>query len=314
MTGANRLLLGVGWPFVAFLWWRRSRKTAIELEPSNGGEIAFLALATVWSFAIPLKGTLSILDAGILFLLFGLYLRFAHAQPVEDVHLAGPAEVLGRADPSRRRAATAVFFLLAGAGIFACSEPFAEGLLAAGGIVRIDEYYLVQWLAPLASESPEFLVAAVLVWHLQPTVGFGALLSSKVNQWTLLVGAVPVAFALSAWRSGHGAMAMEIDRRQCGEILLTAAQSYAGVCVLLNRRFELREAGFLFVLFMAQLVLSITLEELQPANLERWMWSEKLAFSLTYLMIGTAYLIGYRKHLRGTMSIAFPRRSKAGGG
>ena len=56
----------------------------------------------------------------------------------------------------------------------------------------------------------------------------GALLSSKVNQWTLLIGMLPVVFAISAGRFG----AMEMDQRQVEEMLLTAAQSLFAVAIL----------------------------------------------------------------------------------
>ena len=56
----------------------------------------------------------------------------------------------------------------------------------------------MQWVAPLASESPEFLIAILFALRLRGSVGIGALISSKVNQWTLLVGAIPIAFSISA--------------------------------------------------------------------------------------------------------------------
>ena len=89
---------------------------------------------------------------------------------------------------SARRLLTAVFFLTSGFTIFIAAEPFAEGLLATGRTFGIEEFILVQWLAPLASESPEFIVAILFALKAQPGTSMGALLSSKVNQWTLLVG------------------------------------------------------------------------------------------------------------------------------
>ena len=47
-------------------------------------------------------------------------------------------------------------------------------------------------------ESPEFVIADSLRAHAAPRrPSIGALISSAVNQWTLLVGALPLAFALS---------------------------------------------------------------------------------------------------------------------
>jgi cation:H+ antiporter len=53
---------------------------------------------------------------------------------------------------------------------------------------------LIQWVAPLASESPEFLIAILFALRGRGSVGIGALISSKVNQWTLLIGTPPLAF------------------------------------------------------------------------------------------------------------------------
>ncbi len=297
MTGANRLLIGFGWPFLVFVWWLRARKREIVLEPAHGGAVVYLGLATIYCFVIPLKGSLSLLDTVILCTLFGFYLRYASKQGSGEIELVGPAEVIARLPVPRRRLATIGIFVLAGGGIFASSEPFAENLLACGSLIGIDRYYLVQWLAPLASESPEFVVAALLVWKRRPGAGFGTLLSSKLNQWTLLVGAIPVAYGIALLVAGKPLAAMPIDSRQFSELVLTGAQSFFAVCVLLNRNFQASEALSVLVLFAAQLVTSITLEQLQVADLEHWLHVEKMGFSALYGLLGIGYLIGYRRHL-----------------
>ena len=53
----------------------------------------------------------------------------------------------------------------------------------------------------------------------------GALLASKINQWTLLIGMLPVVFMVSAGRLGP----MELDQRQIEEMFLTAAQALFAV-------------------------------------------------------------------------------------
>jgi cation:H+ antiporter len=78
----------------------------------------------------------------------------------------------------------------------------------------------------------------------------GALLSSKVNQWTLLIGMLPVVYAISAGSFG----AMYMDGRQVEEIFLTAAQSLFAVAILANLSFSLLEAIAVFVLFSTQLL------------------------------------------------------------
>lgn len=309
MTGANRLLIGVGWPVIAFLWWWKSRQKVIQLEPAHGGAVFFLAIATLYSFVIPFKGSLSLFDTAALLVVFLLYLRFAKAQPHEDVELVGPAETIARLPTRARRITTLLVFLVSGAGIFAASEPFAESLIACGRQLGVDEYYLIQWLAPLASESPEFLVASLLVLRMNPNGGFGTLLSSKLNQWTLLVGALPLAFIISRHMHGGALEPMPIDERQFGEVLLTAAQSYLGVCVLLNLRFSVGEAAWMFLLFIGQLVASLVIEHRGGPELAHWMQAEKWVFSGIYIVVGTAHLIAYRKHIGPAMRGALYPRS-----
>jgi cation:H+ antiporter len=78
----------------------------------------------------------------------------------------------------------------------------------------------------------------------------GTMISSKVNQWTLLVGALPAAFALSGGHLGP----MELDHRQREEIFLTSAQSLFGLVVIANFRFSIGEALLLFALFVPQFI------------------------------------------------------------
>jgi cation:H+ antiporter len=297
MTGANRILVGLGWPLMSFLWWWKTRGRSIDLEPVRGGEIFFLGVATVYSFVIPLKGTLTVFDTVILFAIFLFYIRFAMKQKVEEPEMHGPAELIGRAGVGARRIITVLLFLYAGATIFASSHPFAMGLVKAGSETGIDERYLVQWLAPLASESPEFVVAAIFAWKGFPTVGFGALVSSKVNQWTLLVGAVPLTIGISRVYHGQSFAGMTLDSWQFAEILLTSAQSFFAVCVLLNRRFDLLEAALLGGLFLAQFLPSIAIESLLGhEDAAAWILWEKHAFSALYMVLGMVYLgLHYRK-------------------
>ena len=143
------------------------------------------------------------------------------------------------------------FFLLSGVTIFLAARPFAEGLLSIGRTWGIEEFILVQWLAPLASESPEFIVAVLFALRGMAGASLGTLVSSKVNQWTLLVGMLPLAYCISGGHLG----AMHLDRRQIEEIFLTSAQSLLGASVLANFSFSIWEALTLLVLFGVQLAL-----------------------------------------------------------
>ncbi len=250
MTGANRLLIGVGWAAVVITYWLKSGKKAVELEPSHKIELFYLALATLYSFLIPLKGQLDLIDAVALIMIFVFYMRAASKAEHVEPELEGPAAMIESWGTRPRRAWTVSFFLLSGFTIFTAAEPFAEGLLATGRTFGIEEFILVQWLAPLASESPEFIVAILFALKGQPGTSMGALLSSKVNQWTLLIGMLPIVYAVSAGSTAG----MRMDARQVEEMFLTAAQSIFAVAVLANLSFSLLEALIVFVLFWTQLL------------------------------------------------------------
>jgi cation:H+ antiporter len=72
--------------------------------------------------------------------------------------------------------------------------------------------------------------------------------ASKVNQWTLLIGMLPAAFCLSAGRVG----VLPLDSRQAHEVLLTAAQSFFALALIINRDFSLAEGALLAGLFITQ--------------------------------------------------------------
>src|SRR5499425_3269595 len=235
MTGANRLLIGVGWAAVVFAFWLKTRRKEVSLEPEHKIEVLFLGLATLYSFFIPFKGRLDLFDAAIFIAIFVFYMRRASQAEHVEPELEGPAEVMAQWRIPARRSVTVAFFLLSGLTIFVAAEPFAEGLLATGRTFGIEEFILVQWLAPLASESPEFIVAILFALKANPGASIGTLLSSKVNQWTLLVGMLPLVYMFSAGRF----MPMEMDERQTEEILLTAAQSLFAVAILANLSFSL---------------------------------------------------------------------------
>lgn len=273
MTGANRLLIGVGWAAVVFAFLFRAGGRGISLAPSRRLEIKALGVATVYCFALPLKQTLHVYDAGVLLLIFAWYARAASKAGVEEPELEGTAAAIARLPRGTRRLATALMFLWAGGAIFVAAEPFAHGLVDTGKLLGVDEFLLVQWLAPLASEAPEFIVAIRFAWGRDADAGLGCLLSSKVNQWTLLVGMLPLTYMLS-----RGAVhPLHFGDLQSEEVLLTAAQSLFAVLVLADLEFSRLDALLLFVLFAAQLASSLFHDALGMSLLEA-----RLYFSYAY--------------------------------
>ena len=292
MTGANRLLIGVGWATVVFTYWLKTGKKAFDLEPSHKIEIFYLGLATLYSFVIPFKKQLDLLDAAILITIFVLYMRAASRAAHVEPELEGPTEMIAGWGVQPRRVVNVLLFALSGYTIFISAEPFAEGLLATGRTFGIEEFLLVQWLAPLASESPEFIVAILFALKANPGASIGTLISSKVNQWTLLIGMLPIVYMISA----DQITPMQMDSRQVEEILLTAAQSLFAVAVLANLSFSLGEAALIFVLFSTQLLI--------PDPRFRHL------YSFLYILLAVGMVVMSRENRRAFLAL-FWRRSGA---
>jgi len=248
MTGANRLLIGLGWSSVVLVFWWKTRNRVLALGKKDRLELGALSLATLYAVTIPFKAGISLLDTVILITLFIIYIRAASAQEVEEPELLGPAEALGRLPTGKRRAATVGMFVFAAAVILLSAEPFAEGLIGTGKLLGIDEFFLVQWLAPLASEAPEFIVAVIFALQGRANLGIRTMISSKVNQWTLLIGMLPLAYALSS----GGLNPLPMDHRQVAEVALTVAQSAFALIILARFRFSVWSALALAVLFITQ--------------------------------------------------------------
>ena len=162
MTGANRLLLGIGWSFVLFAfiarnkWIVRRPQRVITLPRTINLELAAMGVATLVAFTIPLVGNINLIMSAVLLAIFGWYLFRLSRQAIEEPNVGGPAALITDLPTRRRRIVVVLLFAYAGAAIVASAEPFADGLIELGESLGIDEFILVQWLAPLASESPEF--------------------------------------------------------------------------------------------------------------------------------------------------------------
>jgi len=291
MTGANRLLIGIGWSMVVFIAWYRARVARrpireIRLERSHSVEVAFLALATVYCLSLPLKHSITLVDAAVLVAIFAAYTVRVSRAPAEEPHLVGPARYLGMFTPSARRTWVVGLFLFSAAVILLCAERFADALVSTGQELGISEFLLVQWVAPLASEAPELLVAGLYAWRLNTNAGLGTLVSSKVNQWTLLVGTLPIVFALGL----GGLHGLPIDPHQREELFLTAAQSFFALAVLVTLSITTREALLLFSLFWAQFAIGAAVPD-------SFGGLELVGLGVAYLVLGTLVFLRDRAHV-----------------
>ena len=248
MTGANRLLVGIGWPLVFFLYWIKNRGH-LQLPRSISLELVPFGLAALFSFFIFFQDGIELWHAAVLLSIFGLYIWLSSRAGVEEPELGGPAQAIGSLRSSRRHLALLVLFLFSALAIMASAEPFVESLLEAGDKVGIDKFILVQWLAPLASESPEILVASIFALRGHALWAIITLVSSKVNQWTALVGSLPITYSISLGEASP----LPLDSRQAAEFLLTSSQSLFAVILLTRLRIRAAGAAALFLLFITQL-------------------------------------------------------------
>ena len=262
MTGANRLLIGVGWSSIVLIFAARYH-TGVALPDDKRTDVLFLGMATLYAFLIPLKGSLTWVDGVILLSIYVWYIWIVAHRPCAEEEPEGPAAALARLPRKARMSAICCLFGFAALVILCNAEPFSESLVASGKLLGVNEFLLVQWLAPIASEAPEFIVALMFAFRGNAALALGSLLSSKLNQWTLLVGMIPGVYAAS---SGGFSAPINLDSHQFQEILLTAGQSLFAVALLADLRLRVREAIALLALFAAQL-----LSPLYDAQLEAFL-------------------------------------------
>ena len=306
MTGANRLLIGVGWTMVIFIAYFRLKKRnrlvktpsgrweGVRLDREHSIEIGYLAIATIYSLTLPLKHSVTLIDAAILIGIFIAYSIRVSRAPAEEPHLVGPASYIGTFGTVPRRITVGAIAVFAAAVILLFAERFAEALVLSGEALGVSEFLLVQWIAPLASEAPELLIAGLYAWRLNTSAGLGTLVSSKVNQWTLLVGTLPIVFSFAA----GGLHGLPLDTVQREELFLTAAQSFFAVAVISSLTMSLREALFLFALFWGQFILGGIVPE-------QYHGIERVAVGIVYLVLGVWVLVTDRFNYRQLARDAF---------
>jgi cation:H+ antiporter len=325
MTGANRILIGLGWSGIALFTVYKAKATSdpaveersgwladrVNLDRDISLEVMFLFVATMWAFLVPVGGGIDALDALFLVGLYVVYIAVVLRGDVEEVEeqVGVPAYFQSFAR-SVRVPVVLGLFAYSGLMIFSAVEPFAHGLEVLGEDFGIPAFFMVQWIAPLASESPELIVVAYLVNKARSTAGFNALISSKLNQWTLLIGTLVVVYSISLGAYG----ALPFDQKQAAEIWITAAQSFFALAILVNFNISLREALGLLVLFLSQVFLEFLLiRDAIPAAVGGLVpgflfdvvpgtdasYELLLVYTAIYMALGTAMFVSRRDSLRG---------------
>jgi cation:H+ antiporter len=258
-TGSIRLLVGLGWPMifaVSSLAHRRQTGewlSEIVLEPDHCIEVVGLLVPILYFAVVWWKAALTVADGVILSVLYLAYLFVVNRMPPRDHEeaeelAAVPRRIMGLR-PGVRGAAIVAMFVAGGTILYLVAHPFVDSLMALAVTVGIREYVFIQWVAPFLSEFPEFLSAfrwARTVRH--APMALMNVVSSNINQWTVLAGMIPVVYSISL---GHLA-AVPFDGMHRQEILLTILQSLLGMVLLMNMRYSWWEALVLFGLWFVQ--------------------------------------------------------------
>lgn len=276
-TGSLRLLVGLGWPmiFATAAYFSRKRNNQplrkINLDDEHAIEVLALIPPILYFVFIWWKASLTILDSIVLTSFYVAYLFVLHKIPPQSADTIEEMERIPRAilalAPRLRNATIAGLFVTGGVILYFVAHPFLNSMLALAVSLGFSQFIFVQWVAPFLSEFPEKVSA--FYWarkvHSAP-MALMNMVSSNINQWTMLVAMLPLVFGFS-----HGEITpIEFDESQRNEILLTLAQSLLGMLVLANMRFQWYEALALFVLWLAQFVFSELREEITGVYL---IWS-----------------------------------------
>jgi cation:H+ antiporter len=263
LTGALRLLTGLGWPMIygtaAFFYRRRFGKplNAIILERHHSVEVVGLIVPLIYVAFIYFKASLSVIDAAVLILIYAVYLLMLSRMPPEEAENIEELERIPRyivtsSRPVRIGLITGLF--VAGGGlIYLCAEPFLGSLLAVSAMLGVPSFVFVQWVAPFVSEFPEKVSAFYWARTVdRASMALMNMVSSNINQWTLLTAMLPIVYSMSL---GSPA-AIVFDETQQLELLMTLGQSLVGVLFLLNMRLAWWEASVLFFLWGIQFAFS----------------------------------------------------------
>lgn len=299
LTGANRIVQGFGWPIVALIAYfsvkaiRRRRagdkkEFGITLDSDSRADIGFLILGSMVLLIVPVVRSMHLLIGILLVVIYCVYLWRISGSSREEPELEGTPAHVGALPKWARRIFILVMLAISATVIFLSAHPFGDSLIEAGSALKIDEYILVQWLAPLASEAPEFTLAFLFAARGKEGAALAILISSKLNQWTLLAGSMPIAYVIG----GGANAALPIDSRGAEELWLTTAQTLLGVGILLTLRWGMTASILMLGLFLV----SIIPDEAFRTDL-----------GIVHMVLALVYFYVNRSHIKATFRAPFTK-------
>ena len=259
-TGSNRLLTGFGWPLIFFVtdYYHRRRHgrplDAIRLRSEHSVEILALLFASSWYLVILARGRLTLLDSAVLGGAFVFYLWVLNRLPAEEADekeelLATPRYLVELRPALVRNVLLLALFALGGAVMWGVAHPFLDAMEHVAIAMGVSQFAFVQWVAPFLTEFPEKVTA--VYWSRTVKLAPMALLnmvSSTVNQYTLLVAMIPIVYSLSV----GAPLPISLDPLHRTEIFLSFATTLYGVACLLKFRVTRVNAIIMLALFALQ--------------------------------------------------------------
>lgn len=269
-TGSLRLLVGLGWPMIYFTaaFFRKKnlggkRFLNIKLEGEHAVEVLGLLPPILYFVFIVLKGTLSLLDSAVLFLMYIGYLYILSRIPPqsqEKLEDAGriPQWIL-KQKPLKRDISIAFLFIFGGVWLYLVAKPFLHSMLALATLLRVAQFVFIQWVSPFLTEFPEKVTAFNWARTVRKSpMALMNMISSNINQWTVLVAMIPIVYSISSGKIS----VIHFDSHQKVEIFLTIVQSALGCILLANMEFRWYEATGLLLLWFVQFVVPHWREEM----------------------------------------------------
>lgn len=265
LTGSNRLLMGVGWPLIYVTamvshWFRTGKRLGpVVLRPENCIEVWALVVSSGWFLVIIWRGAFVIWDGFVLLTMFVGYLVLLSKLPPEEEgkeDLLAPSIVLVELPTKVCLSVIGVLLLLGGATMVLIANPFVDSMQVVAAAWGIVPFYFVQWVAPFLTEFPEKVTA--FYWAKRVSTAPMALVnmvSSKVNQWTLLAAMVPIVYCFFSPNAVGGPFERVVPvADQTRELWLSVAMTMYGAACLLKRRFTGVNCAILLALWLVQFV------------------------------------------------------------
>jgi cation:H+ antiporter len=295
-TGSLRLLVGLGWSMIfGVATVAHRRKTgkwlgSIVLDEEHAVQVVGLFVPIVYFIVIWWKASLTVWDGLVLLFLYLAYLFVLNKMPPRaEEETEGldyvPRKVLAFR-PGLRGAAIVGLFVGGGVLLYYVTHPFVDSLKALALTAGISEFVFIQWVAPFLSEFPEKVSAFKWASTVrQAPMALMNMVSSNINQWTVLAAMIPVVYSLS-----RGSLsAIPFDGMHRDEVLLTILQSMLGMLLLVNMRYSAPEAALIFLLWLAQFAVPSLREEVT------WAYGLAIALGVVQILLGRRRLLAFER-------------------